>query len=108
MTLRNIKVSALTFVLFACFFAFGMARPAGSEAAVRLTPIAKTVAVEPPTTWVFEGCWTRYQIGPCLDVYADESGNYWICKDCGTTVNPGPNKCTQTSAIALSRGFWCS
>ena len=98
MTLRSIQLSVVAFVLFICFFAIGLA-PVGSEAA---KPVAS------PTTWVFEGCWEQYQIGPCKDVYTDEQGNYWICKDCGTTGNPGPGSCSLTSLAALNRGFWCS
>src|ERR1051326_2464643 len=51
----------------------------------------------PTTTFTFEGCWTMYQTGPCKDVFRDDQGNYWICKDCGTTGNPTPGKCFMTS-----------
>jgi len=70
--------------------------------------LASDVAKPKPTTFTFEGCWERYQIGPCKDVFRDDQGNYWICKDCGTTGNPGPGSCSLTSLAALNRGFWCS
>jgi len=63
---------------------------------------------KPGTTFTFEGCWTQFQAGTCKDVFRDDQGNYWICKDCGTTGNPGPGKCNLTSLAALNRGFWCS
>ena len=77
-------------------------------AIVLSTVLLASDVAKPATTFTFEGCWTRYQVDPCLDVFRDDQGNYWICKACGTTTNPGPNKCTLTNLTALSRGFWCS
>ena len=104
MTLRRIQCSAIVVILFTLFLVSGVAQPKGSARVLK----ASTTKASKPTTWVFEGCWERYLTGPCRDVYRDEQGNYWICSECGTTGNPGPNKCTMTNLAALDRGFWCS
>src|SRR5215204_1608008 len=31
-----------------------------------------------------------------------------VCKDCGTTGNPGPGKCSPISQATLNSGLWCS
>jgi hypothetical protein len=90
------------------FFAFGVAQPTGRETPVRSPATTKHASAQPPANWTFEGCWTQFQTGPCRDVFRDQQGNYWICRDCGTTGNPGPGKCSQISSAALARGFWCS
>lgn len=91
MTLRRrIQVLAVAIILSTVLLASDVAKPT------------------PATSFTFEGCWTQYQTGPCKDVFRDDQGNYWICKDCGTTGNPTPGKCNLTSPTALARGFWCS
>jgi hypothetical protein len=99
MTLRRIQCLAIAVVLFTLLLASGVAQPKGGSAVA-------TSSI--PTTWAFEGCWEPFQFSTCRDVFRDEQGNYWICKTCGTTGNPGPGKCSQTSLAALDRGFWCS
>ncbi len=91
MTSRRIQFLFVVVVLFILFVAPGVAQP-----------------TQPPTTWVFEGCWEPNQFSTCRDVFRDEQGNYWICRTCGTTGNPTPGKCSQTSLAVLDRGFWCS
>ena len=91
MTLRRIQLSIVAVVLFILFVIAGVARP-----------------TQPPANWTFEGCWTQFQTGPCRDIYRDPQGQAWICRDCGTTRNPGPGKCNQISDATLNSGFWCS
>jgi hypothetical protein len=69
--------------------------------------LASDVA-KPKPTFTFQGCWTQSISGTCRDIFLDDQGNYWICKDCGTTGNPGPGKCNQISQATLASGFWCS
>jgi hypothetical protein len=93
MTLRRIRFLAVVFVLFTFVFA--------PSATPRTTSA-------PAANWTFEGCWTQFSAGPCRDVFRDQQGNYWICRACGTTGNPGPGKCNAISAATLASGFWCS
>jgi len=93
MTLRRIKVLAVAMVFSTLLLASGAARPAHRNSAAR---------------WTFEGCWTQFVSGPCRDVFHDDQGNFWICKDCGTTGNPSPGKCSPISQATLASGFWCS
>ena len=69
---------------------------------------AQPLAGQPAAGWVHEGCWSATVAGTCYDIYRDPSGNYWKCSQCGTTKNPGPNKCNQISQQTLNQGFWCS
>jgi hypothetical protein len=94
MTLHRIQDVAIVVVLSTLLFGSGLAKPtARNSTGPKLT---------------FEGCWTQFASGPCRDVFRDDQGNYWICKDCGTTGNPGPGKCSQISQATLASGFWCS
>ena len=102
MNLRRIKFSAIAVILFALLLAAGVAQPTGSSAAV------PTTMASVPITFTFEGCWEPNLFSTCRDVYRDDQGNYWICKNCGTTGTPTTGKCTLTSLAALDRGFWCS
>jgi hypothetical protein len=56
--------------------------------------------------WVYQGCWNPRIYGTCYDIYSDASGNYWLCKACGTTTNPSPKTCGQV--FPSSTGYWCS
>lgn len=105
MSLRRIQLSAVATVFFTFFCASFVSQPT-SEAA-NTNPVPTTI-VAPASNWVFEGCWTQFSAGPCRDVYRDQQGNYWICRGCGTTGNPGPGKCNPISAATLASGFWCS
>ena|ERR1700752_5080106 len=105
MTLRRIQFSAVAFVLFTVLFAPRTAQPSGSDFAVTH---AATTTTTSAANWTFEGCWTQFSAGPCRDVFRDQQGNYWICRACGTTGNPGPGKCNPISAATLASGFWCS
>ncbi len=100
MTLRRIKVLVVALVLSTVFLASGIAQPTTRSSAVR--PAASAAR------WTFEGCWTQFSAGQCRDVFRDDQGNYWICKECGTTGNPGPGKCSPISQATLASGFWCS
>ena len=107
MSLRRIQLSAVGLVLFTFLFASFVSQPT-SEAAVTNPAPTINAAVAPAANWTFEGCWTQFSAGPCRDVYRDQQGNYWICRGCGTTGNPGPGKCNPISQAQLASGFWCS
>ena len=80
-----------------------------SQVSVAATSGSVAQAQSPPTAgWTLEGCWAQFPAGTCYDIYRDSSGNYWLCKACGTTKNPGPSKCRQISSAELARGSWCS
>jgi hypothetical protein len=100
MTLRRIQIFAVAMVLSTLFLVSGVVQPMRGNSAV---PHAATAA-----KWTFEGCWTQFPAGQCRDVFRDDQGNYWICKECGTTGNPGPGKCSPISQATLASGFWCS
>jgi hypothetical protein len=97
MSLRRIQLLFVAVVLSTLLFASG---PAGGSSAVG--------NAAPPIKFTFEGCWTQFSAGPCRDVFRDDQGNYWICRDCGTTGNPNSNKCHIISQAQLNTGFWCS
>ena len=107
MTLHRIQFSVVALVLFVLLFASVVAQPAGRKAVAGAAKV-KASATTTTVDWVFEGCWTQYVSGPCRDVYHDAKGNYYICRDCGTTGTPTPGKCSPISSVTLSRGFWCS
>lgn len=107
MTLRRMQLSAVALVLFTFFFA-GTAQPTDRNVGNRTIMPVKEASAAPAANWTFEGCWTQFSAGPCRDVYRDQQGNYWICRGCGTTGNPGPGKCSQISPATLASGFWCS
>lgn len=100
MTLRRIQILLIALILSTMLLASGVAQPTRHNAA------ARTAA--PAPKWTFEGCWTQFASGPCRDIFRDDQGNYYICKDCGTTGNPGPGKCNPISTTTLASGFWCS
>ena len=100
MTLRRIQVLVFALILSTLFLASGVAQPKGRNSALRH---AATRA-----QWAFEGCWTQFSAGPCRDIFRDGQGNFWICRACGTTGNPGPGKCNPISQATLASGFWCS
>lgn len=102
MTLRRIRFSAVAVVLFTLLLSSGVAQPAGQEAAV---PSATTTKA---ANWTFSGCWTQFSAGPCRDIFVDQQGNHFICRECGTTGKPGPGKCNPISQATLASGFWCS
>ena len=95
MILRRIQVLAVAVVLSTLFLA-----GAGGNSTVR--------SAVPPAKRTFEGCWTQISAGPCRDIFRDAQGDFWICRDCGTTGNPGPGKCNPISPATLASGFWCS
>src|SRR5690349_6231249 len=94
MTSHRIQDVAMVVVLSTLFLGSGLAKP------------TRYNSTGPKFT--FEGCWTQFVSGPCRDIFRDDQGNYWICKDCGTTGSPGPGKCSQISQATLASGFWCS
>ena len=102
MTLRRIQLLAVAAILFTLFLSPGVAQPTGRDAAVRNATTTKAA------NWTFEGCWTQFSAGTCRDVFVDQQGNHWICRECGTTGKPGPGKCNPISQATLASGFWCS
>ena len=108
MSLRKIQISAVVVVFMTFFLASAAPPPAGASAAIQPAETTKNSLAGPVADWTFEGCWTQFAAGPCRDVFRDPQGNYWICRACGTTGNPGPGKCSQISSSTLATGFWCS
>jgi hypothetical protein len=100
MTLRRIQVVAIGVVFSTLLLASSAAQPASRQAT------ARTAASSAKFT--FEGCWTQFSAGTCRDIFRDDQGDFWICKACGTTGNPGPSKCNRISSATLATGFWCS
>ena len=107
MSLRKIQISAAV-VCFTLCLASGVAQPTARDAVVRNTGNTKPSSVRPAANWTFQGCWTQFSAGTCRDVFRDQQGNSWICRECGSTGNPGPGKCNQISSATLASGFWCS
>jgi hypothetical protein len=105
MTLRRIQFLAVVVVLFTLFLASGVAQPNGRESAVRSLETKHSRAA---ANWTFWGCWTQFSSQPCRDVFRDQQGEFWICRACGTTGNPGPGKCNPISSTTLASGLWCS
>jgi hypothetical protein len=108
MTFRRIQLSAVAVVLFTLSLAAGVAQPTDRDGVVQKPVITKHSSATSTADWTFEGCWTRSSAGPCRDVFRDQDGNHWICRDCGTTGKPSPGKCTPISQGTLALGFWCS
>jgi len=106
MTLHRIQLLAVALILFTLFLTSGVAQPTGND--VRSATITIEASAAPAANWTFEGCWTQFSAGTCRDIFVDQQGNHWICRDCGTTGNPGPGKCNQISSSTLASGFWCS
>jgi hypothetical protein len=102
MTLRRIQLSTVAIVLFTCFFATGVAQPTRSSATTNVS------AARPVADWTFSGCWTQFSSQPCRDIFVDQAGQHYICKECGTTGKPGPGKCNPISQATLASGLWCS
>lgn len=96
MTLHRIQLLAVALILFTLFLTSGVAQPTGNRVAA------------PPANWTFQGCWTQFSAGTCRDIFRDNQGNNYICRECGTTGNPGPGKCNPISSSTLASGFWCS
>ena len=108
MTLRRIQISAVAVVLFIFFLASSLAQPTISDAAVPSPGTTTIWSAPPPANWTFSGCWTQFSSQPCRDIFVDQEGNHWICKQCGTTGKPGPGKCNPISSTTLASGLWCS
>jgi hypothetical protein len=102
MTLRRIRFSAVAVVIFTLLLCSGVAQPTGRGAAVRNAATPKVA------DWTFSGCWTQFSAGPCRDIFVDNQGNHFICRECGTTGKPGQGKCKPISAATLASGLWCS
>jgi hypothetical protein len=102
MTLRRVRFSAVAMVLFTVLLSSVVPESTGRGAAV-LNRTTTGVA-----SWTFEGCWTQFSAGTCRDVFVDQQGQHWICRECGTTGKPGPGKCSPISEATLASGFWCS
>lgn len=108
MTLRKIQISTVAGVLFTLSFASSGLQPMRHGAAVPGVTTTKHSSTTTAADWTFSGCWTRFSSGPCRDVFVDQQGQHWICRECGTTGKPGPGKCDPISQATLNSGFWCS
>lgn len=108
MSLRRIQVSAVAVVFFTLLLASGVAQPTSHNTVAGKSVTAKASSMKPAASWTFEGCWTQFSTGTCRDVFRDQQGSYWICRECGTTGNPSPGKCNPISQATLASGFWCS
>lgn len=57
-------------------------------------------------SWLHVGC---IQLGnDCRDVFQDQNGNLWVCKECFTTGNPSPGKCRRLTAYEIATALWCA
>lgn len=108
MSLRKMQFLAVAVLFSTLFLTSGAAHPSDKSVPQNNVAATNVAPVVPAANWTFEGCWTQFAAGPCRDVFRDEQGNYWICKLCGTTGNPGPGKCSPIGASTLATGFWCS
>jgi len=108
MTLRRIQILAVAVVLFTFFLASIVAQPAGRDAAIPSAATTKNSSAPVVADWTFSGCWTQFSSQPCRDVFVDQQGDHWICRQCGTTGKPGPGKCNPISQATLASGLWCS
>ena len=107
MTLRTIQLSILI-VIFSTLFLGSRATQSTASPGVARDATAAKPSSSAPANWTFEGCWTQSISGPCRDIFRDQEGRDWICRDCGTTGNPTPGKCNPISQATLASGFWCS
>src|ERR1041384_7428912 len=98
MTLHRIQLLAVALILFTLFLTSGVAQT-GKD--VQSATITIEASAAPAANWTFEGCWTQFSAGTCRDIFVDQQGNHWICRECGTTGNPGPGKCNQISSSTL-------
>jgi len=105
MTFRRIQLTAVAVVFSTFFFA---SPSTDRDAVVGNTATVKASSATPGNQYTFEGCWAQFASGPCRDIFRDQNGGYWICRDCGTTGNPTPGKCNPISSATLASGFWCS
>ena len=105
MNLRRIQVSAVVVVFFTLLLATVVAQPTVRNGVVRNTKASAAPAV---ANWTFQGCWTQFSAGTCRDIFRDQNGQSYICRECGSTGNPGPGKCNPISQATLASGFWCS
>ena len=103
MTFRRIQLTVVAIVLSTSFFA-----SPSTDSDTVAGNAAKASSATRGNQFTFEGCWAQFAQGPCRDVFRDQNGGYWICRDCGTTGNPTPGKCTPISSATLASGFWCS
>ena len=108
MTLRRIQHTAFAVVLFTLFLSSGVALPTGRGAVSGSDVTTKTSSALPVSNWTFSGCWTQFSSQPCRDVFVDQQGGHWICRECGSTGKPGPGKCNPISTATLANGLWCS
>jgi len=108
MTFHTIQLSGVAAVLFTLFLFSGVVQPTRHGPVVASAATTKAASAQPVANWTFQGCWTQFSAGPCRDIYRDQQGNYYICRECGSTGNPGPGKCNPISEATLARGFWCS
>ena len=97
MTLRRIQISVVAVVPVMFFLA--------SSPSVGTT---KNSSVAPAANWTFSGCWTQFSSQPCRDIFVDQQGQHYICRECGQTGKPGPGKCNPISNATLASGLWCS
>ena len=80
----------------------------GSMRAFQASPVAAESSVEQlaAANWLFVGCISLNSV--CYDVFQDNAGALWVCKECGQTKNPGPNKCRRLSQYEIDHSLWCS
>ena len=101
MTLRRIQISVVTVVL--CISLLASSSGVWAERQDH-----KNSSVAPAANWTFSGCWTQFSSQPCRDIFVDQQGQHYICRECGQTGKPGPGKCNPISQATLASGLWCS
>lgn len=106
MTSRRVQILAVAIVLFTLLLASVVAQPATRNTAAGVVTVE--ASAQPAANWTFSGCWTQFSSQPCRDIFVDEQGGHWICKQCGQTGKPGPGKCNPISSATLASGLWCS
>lgn len=109
----NVRFAVIAAGMIVLLFIAGNALIDGTSQIVSSSVLARecdnNLSAKPPkpSDFVFEGCWAYFPSGPCYDIYRDSAGDYWICKLCLQTKNPGPKTCNRISLETLNRGYWC-
>ena len=94
--------------MFALSIALFLLAPSAFVQSSTVDSSPTTESVEVQSGWAFEGCWSYSPAGPCRDIFRDGTGQYWICKNCGTTGTPNKGKYSKISQATLNAGSWCS
>ena len=80
----------------------------GSMDVLRAAPVVEESSGEElaVANWTHVGCISLN--GTCYDVFQDNAGSLWVCKECGQTNHPGPGKCRRLTQYEINNNPWCS